>query len=105
MITVTLAPTDFANDNPFVTACSANSEPSVGMRICRYMLHLSIARAIAQISELCVQFLEQTAIGELTLMFVFTRFLSLDLRIDVSCRLCQSRSTGRLSGSEKAPTA
>src|SRR5262249_54554894 len=47
IITVTLAPTDFANDNPFVTACSANSDPSVGMRICRYMLHLSIAWAIA----------------------------------------------------------
>src|SRR5262249_1325660 len=47
IITVTLAPTNFANDNPFVTACSANSDPSVGMRICRYMLHLSIARAIA----------------------------------------------------------
>ena len=42
IITVTLAPTDFASDNPFVTACSANSDPSVGMRICRYMLHLSI---------------------------------------------------------------
>jgi hypothetical protein len=36
-ITDTLAPTDFASDNPFVTACSASSEPSVGMRICRYM--------------------------------------------------------------------
>src|SRR5262249_62428007 len=59
IITVTLAPADFANDNPFVTACSANSDPSVGMRICRNMLHLSIARAIASISELCVQFLEQ----------------------------------------------
>src|SRR6516164_10122653 len=46
LTTVTLAPTDFASDNPFVTACSANSDPSVGMRICRYMLHLSIARAI-----------------------------------------------------------
>jgi len=42
IITVTLAPTDFANDNPFVTACSANSDPSVGMRICRYMVHLSM---------------------------------------------------------------
>src|SRR5262249_4291653 len=38
-----------------VTACSANSDPSVGMRICRYMLHLSMLR----ISDLCVQFLEQ----------------------------------------------
>src|SRR5215470_11260152 len=38
MITVTLAPMDFASDNPFVTPCSANSDPSVGMRICRYMV-------------------------------------------------------------------
>ena len=41
-ITDTLAPRDFASANPFVTACSAKSDPSVGMRICRYMLHLSI---------------------------------------------------------------
>src|SRR5262245_64084596 len=56
IITVTLPPTDFANDNPFVTACSANSDPSVGMRICRNMLHLSIARAIATMSGLSGQF-------------------------------------------------
>src|SRR5262245_10551100 len=42
IITVTLAPTDFASDNPFVTACSANSDPSVEIRICRYMLHLDL---------------------------------------------------------------
>src|SRR5262249_41330708 len=68
IITVPLAPTNFANDNPFVTACSANSDPSVGMRICRYMVHLSIlvnvlpcnARVIASDSpDFSVQFLEQ----------------------------------------------
>src|SRR5262249_21271500 len=59
IITVTLAPTDFANDNPFVTACSANSDPSVGMRICRYMLHLSIARTIASDIRTVRAFLEQ----------------------------------------------
>src|SRR5262249_23143148 len=59
IITVTLAPTDFANDNPFVTACSANSYPSVGMRICWYMLHLSIARTIASDIRTVRAFLEQ----------------------------------------------
>src|SRR5262249_27087452 len=39
-ITDTFAPTDFASANPCATPRSANSDPSVGMRICRYMLHL-----------------------------------------------------------------
>src|SRR5712691_8454434 len=41
MIAVTLAPTDFASDNPCETAFSASGEPSVGIRICRYM-HCSL---------------------------------------------------------------
>src|ERR1700750_1572209 len=43
IMTVTLAPTDFASANPCATPCSATSDPSVGMRICRYMLHLPMA--------------------------------------------------------------
>src|SRR6516165_10431375 len=42
IMTVTLAPTNFASDNPCVTARSANSDPSVGIRICLYMLHHSL---------------------------------------------------------------
>src|SRR6185312_13118789 len=41
-ITDTLAPRDFASANPCVTPRSASSDPSVGMRICRYMLHLPL---------------------------------------------------------------
>src|SRR6478736_2603088 len=41
-ITDTLAPRDFASANPCATPCSASSDPSVGIRICRYMLHLPI---------------------------------------------------------------
>jgi hypothetical protein len=41
-ITDTLAPTDFANANGCATPRSASFDPSVGMRICRYMLHLPI---------------------------------------------------------------
>jgi hypothetical protein len=42
IITVTLTPTDFANDNPCITARSANSDPSVDMRIWWYLFHLPI---------------------------------------------------------------
>src|ERR1700730_6713489 len=42
-ITDTLAPRDFASAIPCATPCSAGSDPSVGMRICRYMLHLRLS--------------------------------------------------------------
>src|SRR5262249_25684768 len=59
IITVILAPTDFANDNPFVTAFSASSDPSVGMRICGTCSTSRLLGRLLQISELRVQFLEQ----------------------------------------------
>src|ERR1700733_10200633 len=46
-ITDTLAPRDFASANPCATPCSASFDPSVGMRICRYMLHLPIAWGVS----------------------------------------------------------
>src|SRR4029453_5206418 len=60
-ITDTLAPTDFASDNPFVTACSASSEPSVGMRICRYMFHLSIVKRAANVGLQSARTTQSTA--------------------------------------------
>src|SRR5262249_33015617 len=96
IITGTLAPTDCANDNPFVTACPANSDPSVGMRICRYMLHLSIARAIASDIRTVVQFLEQNqfirqscrrSMSALSGQFKNVRFSQ-----QKSCYLCVTRS-------------
>ena len=46
-----LAPRDFASASPCATPCSASSDPSVGMRICRYMLHLSIVWTCSLPSE------------------------------------------------------
>src|SRR5580692_4784590 len=50
-ITDTLAPRDFASANPCATPCSASFDPSVGMRICRYMLHLPIGWGVSLPSE------------------------------------------------------
>src|SRR5271166_6252757 len=41
---VTLAPTAFARESPCRTALCESSEPSVGIRMCRYMWVLPISR-------------------------------------------------------------
>src|SRR5689334_12283563 len=44
LIADTSAPRDSANANPCATPRHASSDPSVGMRMCRYMLHLPIRK-------------------------------------------------------------